>query len=140
MIKSNPGTEEVDEIDSPETKRKWFTHTRNGERGWLVERNEKPFIKLDRPMRETLLPFKKGEWKPMGEYRPLTGWQVAQVAFEADKQLCFFLGKHQRAKLEWISLSDEERLKWVKNGPPGVDRKMLFDANMESMRHLKRGS
>lgn len=139
MLKSNSMAVDLDEKheDGPPSKREWYKSSTTGDRGWLVKREvdgkEKSFIKLDRPMRETLLPFTKTQWLPVGEYRPMTRQQLAQVAFEADKKLCFFLGKQHRSRTDWASLSDEDRIEFVKNGPPGADRQRLFKANMKAL-------
>lgn len=115
-------------------QRDWYSHTRTGDRGYLVRRDGVDYVKLDRP-NEEILKRHNGEWHKDEEHRPMTTAQIAQVAYEADRKLCFFLGKHERARKEWVSLSDKERIAWMREGPkePGP-REELYVAIFASQR------
>ena len=116
-------------------QRDWYSHTRTGDRGWLVRRDGVDYIKLDRPNEEILKRFQQGEWHRDEEHRPMTVAQVAQIAYEADRKLCFFIGQHDRARKEWPSLSDKERIAWMKEGPTdGGPREALYAHCFMAMR------
>ncbi len=124
--------EQLDYEPQP-NQRDWYSHTRTGDRGYLVRRDGTDYVKLDRP-NEEILKRLNGEWHKDEEHRPMTVAQIAQVAFEADKKLCFFLGQHERARKEWPSLSDKERIAWMREGPKGGPRQALYEAIFESQR------
>lgn len=96
----------------------------SGERGWKVRRNGRDMIRLDLPERgnpmeeeAAIRPFNPAEWSIEKDFRPLTRLQVAHIAFEMDKRLCLYLGLHDAARKEWISLKDEQRIAWRDKGP-----------------------
>jgi hypothetical protein len=109
--------EDEENWDPALQERQYHRSRQTGERGYMVRRKGTDFIRLDRPQQEILRPFRESEWIPDVEHRPFTKAQVAQVCFEADRKLCFFLGLHDKAKKEWLSLSDEHRIGWMKRGP-----------------------
>lgn len=106
-----------DDWDPPENERKFFRETTKGDLGYLVKRGGKTMVRLDRPMEEVILPFRKNKWAPDVKHRPLGKFQVAQVAFEADRKLCTALGLHEKARRDWMSLTDEQRMLWAERGP-----------------------
>lgn len=123
------------------TDRIYYRNTTTGERGWLVERDSKQYMQLNRPAEEILLPYRPAEWVPERDTRPLTRQQCAQVAFEADKMLCLFLGLHREAKRQWLSLTDEDRIAWCKHGPVGTAsyardllRALIYDTVMGELK------
>ncbi len=112
-------------------ERAFHRHSTTGDLGWLVRREGKDCIRLDRPAQEIVRPFRPDEWIVEREHRPLTKYQLAQVAFEADKKLCFFLGHHDLSRREWLALKDEPRIAFTNNGPGGKGpRQQLFNAIM----------
>jgi hypothetical protein len=124
----------TDNWDPAPTEREWFSHRHSGDRGYKVRRNGQEHIKLDRPAEDITQPFKAHVWEPDQEYRPMTAAQVAQVAFAADKALCFFLGKHEAARREWASLSDKQKQFWMLKGPQDVQRRELYAGVFASLR------
>lgn len=101
--------------DPKPADRKWYRHTMTGDRGYLVVREGKEWIKYDRPNQEILRPLH--EWVPDREVRPLTAYQVAMVQWSADTAVALALGLHQRVKRTWDSLTDEQRMAFMKTGP-----------------------
>lgn len=96
----------------------WYRHHREGTRGYLVTREGKRCIKLDRPQQssefsEVVQPFIEGNWIPERENRPCTRAGIARVAFEADKALCIAIGEHVLGRREWLNLKDEQRIDWM---------------------------
>lgn len=130
----------ADEVDpesdwDPEPHgREWYSHTRTGERGYFVRRGGKNCIRLDRPMEDISKPFNESEWNPDREHRPMTAAQVAQIAFEADRKLCFYLGLRERSRKEWQSLSDKQRQFWMSKGPNESQRAELYAGVFLAMR------
>lgn len=115
-----------DPPDPTPDKRVYYRHRDTGQLAYLVERGGGTRIKLDRGGPEIVRAFHPQEWNPERELRPLTRAQVAQVAFEADRRTCFFLGLHEDARREWHDLRDEERIRYVDQGPssPELRRKV----------------
>lgn len=117
-------------------ERTFYRHHATGDRGWLVRREGKDMIRMDR-VHEELRPYRESDWKRDTEARPFTVWQTAQVAFAADRQLCVFLGKHEIARKGWLDLSDAKRREWVEKGPGGDDiRTRLYDIILSVLRPL----
>ena len=115
--------------------RSYFRSATTGDLGWVVRREGKDRIRLDRPAQEIILPFNDGNgWIVENELRPMTVYQAAQVAFEADRTLCRALGLYKEAKREWMSLTDAERIDWVDNGPkkPTI-RVEVYKANRKAL-------
>ena len=120
-----------------EHERQYFTHQLTGDRGYLVRREGRDVIRLDRGSHEDIRTYNQHDWKPDETYRPLTRMHLAAIAFGADRVLCGYVGRHEQARKEWLSLRDEERAKWLKDGPPGpVARKKLFDLIMSAGEEL----
>lgn len=124
----------ADHWDPAEHERTYYSHMTTGDVGWMVRREGKDCIRLDRPNHEIIRPYRQDEWQPELQHRPLTKYQLLQVAFEADRKLCFFLGKHDIARREWLSLKEEDRIKWGQFGPgSGSGRRELFNAVMAAL-------
>lgn len=96
----------------------------------MVEVNGKEVIRLDRGKSEELVPYRDNIWQPVDSDRPVTRQQVARIAFDADRQLCKQLALHGEARIEWASLTDAARIKFVKDGPPADPplRRKLYEA------------
>ncbi len=102
---------------APPERRTYWRHNQSGERGFRVEDKDADLIQLDRPMETIQRPFHAGEWSVESEDRPIRRAALAQVAQAADAQLCKALGLHEHGKTEWLSLSDEQRILWMNDGP-----------------------
>lgn len=120
--------------DPPKAEREWFSHKQSGDRGYKVIREGKEHIRLDRPMEEITYPFNPSMWDPDEQYRPMSVAQIAQVAFEADRKLCFWLGVPDQSKKEWASLTDKQRQFWMTEGPKQTQRKELYAGIFASQR------
>lgn len=88
-----------------------------GELGWLVRRDGKSMVKLDRPNQDIVKPYVASEWLPEVPQRPLARQQLARVAFEADRELCRSLGAFAHAMRTWQRLNEHERKEWTEKGP-----------------------
>lgn len=116
-------------------ERLYYRHAVTGDRGWLVRRDGKDVIRMDRP-HEELRTFREHEWKRDTETRPLTVYQVGQIAFAADRALAAALGNHQVARKGWMDITDDQRRQWVMAGPLEEPRKTLRDGIIELLRPL----
>lgn len=116
--------------DPPEYEREWVRHATTGDRGYMVVRNGERMVKYDRPGQEMLRKYNEQQWLPDREKRPFARFHVGRVQYEADAQLCFFLGKYDRYRLKWESLTDGQRKGWIEKGPPKSQeaRAMLWTA------------
>ncbi|MDX2253275.1 MAG: hypothetical protein NW202_13400 [Nitrospira sp.] len=131
------GWESEAERDPPEHLRVWFRSTKDGQLGYMVKRDGRDHIRLDRPGEEIVKPFKADLWQPEHQVRKMAHAQTVQIAFEADRQLCKALGDFQRASKEWQSLKDEERIAWMRHGPKGPRvRVELYRAIIDTLRPL----
>jgi hypothetical protein len=105
--------------------------------GYQVIRAGKPAIRLDRPHEETVFPI-TDRWQLDRDHRPLTRAQVAMVAFEADRKLAFLLGIHDRSPKTWLDMTDDQRVAFIKHGPPGNPpvRRLLFARITKLLGHI----
>jgi hypothetical protein len=113
---SEPDRELPATYDPPEAQRE-LVRNGWGELGWLVRRDGKSMVRLDRPNQEILKPYVASEWLPEVPMRPLARQQLARVAFEADRELCRGLGAFAHAMRTWQRLSELERKQWTERGP-----------------------
>ena len=110
-------------------ERQWFAHADSGDMGWLVRRDGKDFIRLDRGATDHLVEYRPARWVPKADHKRLTDYQMAEVAFEADRRFLRATGRIPEARLEWRDLRDEKRRDWMHRGPNEAGpRKMLYDA------------
>lgn len=100
-------------------EREYFRSAIDGQLGWKVRRDGVEWIRLDRAFEE-ILKRPGGDWLPELEHRQITPANIAQVCFEADKKLCFFLGLHENARRDWNNLHEEQRKEWIAKGPPPI--------------------
>lgn len=109
----------VDDVvpEPREHERVYYRHRMTGDLGYMVKENGKDAIRLDRPMERLIRAFDVNNWLPEKEARKMSLAQVAQICFEADRKLCFFLGEHELARREWVNLTDEQRIAWINRGP-----------------------
>lgn len=131
-------TEEPLNYDPPQGERMYYRSTTTGDRAYLVRREGKDHIRLDRPMEEIIKPFRPNDWVREETHAPLARAHIVQVAFEADKRLCPFLGLHTEARKEWLSLTDGDRIQWLHDGPKttNVARRNLWKHIMKALEPL----
>lgn len=125
--------------DPPEPDRKWFRHVMTGDAGYLVVRDGKQHMRYDRPGIDHVIPYKESQWIEETNAAPLTPHQVAQICYAADKQLCYFVGLHDKARKDWLSLRDQDRIAFTEDGPtkPAL-RQLLYLAIKSVLReHTK---
>lgn len=123
--------------DPDELSRVYYRHAITGDLGWLVVRDGKDKIKLDRPNEDLCKPFVPSEWIPELEHRPLTRFQAAQVAYLADQRLLMLMGNFQVRK-EWNMQHEDYRIKWSEEGPPANPpvRQEMFRSIMRALERV----
>jgi len=114
-----------------------YTRASDGQLGWMIHRDGKRYIKLNRPSKEILEPYDESRWMPVKEHRPLRVPDVAEIALAADKLLCRKLGLHDEANREWLSMQDEDRRDWIEYGPEEGAQKARLDTWAAIMVGLK---
>lgn len=120
------------------SERQYYRSPVDNQRAYLVRRNGKDMLRLDRPMEEILHPL-TDSWKPDRQAYPINSQQIAYVAYVADQALCKALGKSP-GKGEWLSLREKERIEWMDDGPAdGSVRDDLYDAIMGTLKGLNDG-
>ena len=124
--------------DPAPQEREWYRNVGTGDLGWVVRRGGAQKIRLDRASEEIIRAL-NGEWMPENEHRPMTIAQLAQVAFEADRRLCWFVGLAENAKKEWADLNDDQRIMWMQTGPTKHPiRRELYEAVTGALRKHSR--
>jgi hypothetical protein len=118
-------------IDPPKHERCWFRHSISGDRGWLVKREGRDMIHLDR-VADAVVP-KDASWEPDQQKIELTEYQVAQICWDADAKLGYLTGRQKRK--DWYLLTEEERTRFVRDGPMGELRQRLWLAIKEAIEH-----
>ena len=104
--------------DDDGESREWVHNTTTGDRGFLIEVDGKQCVQLDRVNQRIVKPFRASEWTREDDHRPLTAHSLAQVSYAADCFLQIALGRAQNP-VPWISLKENDKLRWVKQGPSG---------------------
>lgn len=131
----------------PPSAREWYRHSQTGDRGYkIVGPDGKDYLRYDREaggrnrsgFADRLFnSIEKANWVPDNEHRPMTKFQVARIAFEADKMLLMALGRHDLARAEWLMLKPATRLRWADDGPSKDPlRKKLWHAIMGAVGDL----
>lgn len=103
--------------DPTPDRRTYYRNVATGERGYMVRRHGADHIKWDQPGHDRTQLFKQDDWILEQQSRQLPAHEVAQVAFAADVRLCKLLGKMTESRKTWLDLDNEERVRWVKEGP-----------------------
>ncbi len=107
----------------------WYRHFQTADRGFLCKRAGRDMIRLDRPNDPTAIqPFDAQRWIVDREHRPLTAMACAQIAQNADQQLCRALGLYDKAGKDWLSMHEKTRIAWMHQGPknPPIRRKLYL--------------
>lgn len=135
------GLELEDEMPAmPETwdpephKREYFTHAVTGDRAYKVIREGRWCVRWDRPNDPSFRVFKPDDWVPLRQAHPISDAHAGQIAHAADRQLCISIGLHGAAEKDWLSLSEEQRIAWMRVGPQRNPlRKALWEAVMSAL-------
>ncbi len=115
-------------------ERQWYRNAQTGDRAFLVRRDGKDAIRMDRGPVEDIRVFNDREWVEEDPDIPdFSEIQIAKVTFEADKALCYQMGDVKKARREWLSLLDDQRIKWMREGPQEPRRKKLYAAIKKAM-------
>lgn len=110
--------------------RRYFYHATTGDKGFLVEVDGQQFIQYDRGAKvNERVPYREGQWREEVDHKPLTKFQIGQLAYECDLALRRIARVGPRDPKEWLALRDGERSAWTENGPPKADteRRMMFE-------------
>jgi hypothetical protein len=120
--------------DPPLGDRVYYRSNVTGERGFLVTRNGEQRVKMDRPGEE-LTRRLDTEWKSERVPVSMTDMQKVQVAWATDQVFCRVLGNRAANKKEWLSMSPDERISFLENGPGDSGRRdALFLAIMGALK------
>jgi hypothetical protein len=128
-------------FEPKEHERTWYRHATTGDRGYSCRRGGKECIRYDRPNIDHTVLHRPHDWIPDNTPMKIPEAQLVQVAFDADRKLCLLLGRYDLAKREWIGLTDDQKIKWMRQGPqtPQVRRKMYLGI-MDVLREMNNGS
>ena len=119
---------------APSGQRSYWRSTVNGEKGYLVQRDGREYIRIDQPGDTVERNFRPSDWIPEVEHRPLSPMSMARVAWAADQELCVGLGIH--AAKAWINTPESARIRFMEQGPDGTARRAVYDAIMGALREL----
>lgn len=122
-----------DDWDPKPHERQWYRHSITGDRGFLVRKDGKDFIRSDNPGEVNDKIFRPSDWMADHQERPLTAFHVAQICFEADKKYRFYMGSPKAMKENWLDLSEEKRILWMQRGPLATRRADLYRAIREAL-------
>lgn len=125
--------------DPAERERTWYRSRKTGELAYLVVRDGKSLIRLDRPDHEIVRQFVEADWIPELEHRPVTRAQCAALAYKADLDLCMVLGDFTKRTL-WQNLHEDVRIRWTEQGPPArpAIRQDLFRSIMKTLERVSK--
>jgi len=128
------------DYDPPKDRRRYFRNAHTGDMGYMVRRLGTDYVKYDRgPSSDETVKYRPGDWNEELHSEPMSKGQAVRAAFEADRALCAAIGHHHMAKKEWASLKVQERVDWIREGPPGPPpRKELYTAIMKTLEPFTR--
>lgn len=118
-----------------EHEKRYYRHRSTGDRAYLVRRDGNDCLRLDRPHQEMIRKL-DDNWQPDDDHRPVTRAALGRIAFEADRHLCQALGLHENARKEWATLSQEQKLAWMNDGPTTQPRRGLWEALTDYLRPM----
>ncbi len=108
-----------------------YRHVMTGDSGYLIEVDGVQRMQYDRGPTGHVesVKYNQSDWKLEEDPKPLTAFQLGQIAFECDTALCKIAGVGPRDRKTWLSMKDVDRAAWTKNGPPRSDmmRRMMFE-------------
>jgi len=126
--------------DPKPSERVWFRHRQNGQLGYLIERDGKTKIRLDRASDPyAIRPYNPDEWLPMVTHTRVPRQAVAAIQWAADRALLRALGAHREAGRDWHGLTDAQRVEFMDKGPGklhGEERRKVWEAIKEATRAL----
>lgn len=100
----------------------------DGQIGHVVKTTSGLAIRLDRKAQEVIVPYDIHRWVHMDEVA-LTNYQVARVAYAADRALRQARGTYKVA--DWESLREAEKLDFIAKGPQSLDEDDALEERME---------
>lgn len=116
-----------------EDQRRYYRDAQTGDRGYLVKRDGKRCIQLDRPNQEIIRRL-DDNWLEEDATRPITPIAAARIYFEADKALCAALGDQEKGRSDWAKLTDAQRHLWMTEGPKRpMQRAVLYKGLVKLM-------
>jgi hypothetical protein len=119
----------------------YLRHTGTADLGYIVRRDGKDVVRLDRPQQEIIQPYDEKVWSRERSYKPVSHVQVVQVAFEADRMLLKSLGEHAKSRKDWHALTEKQRKAWLDVGPlDPPKRAQLYKAIVECLEATSEGS
>lgn len=123
-------------------ERTYYRDATTGDLGWMVRRKGVAHIHLDRALDKIERKYVPEHWVLDREPVPFTLGQVAQIQFAADCKVCYYTGKMQLSRRQWSNIPEEERLKFMKDGPddksPDQPRQRVFQAIRVALSKLAR--
>lgn len=118
------------------SERTYYRSSADGQRAYIVRRNDEEVLRLDRPGEEIIRKL-DSTWRPDAQTYLASPHQVAKVAFVADCALAAILGEHAASRREWINVKEQERIRFMKEGPDaGNIRDKLFTAITKCLKEL----
>lgn len=124
--------------DPQPSERTYYRSREDGQRGWLVKRDGKDMVRLDRASEVIILPIDK--FDPDRQLHVMSKHQAAKIAFVADRALCAATGDYKASKVDWLDLTDKQRIKFMNNGPNvGGFRDEFFEGIMGLLKDLTDG-
>jgi hypothetical protein len=127
-------TKTPDTWDPEPWQRIYVRHGQTADLGYLVRRDGKDLVRLDRPNQEVLQEYDAHHWTTETAYRPVSHVQVVQVAFAADQVLLKALGQHAKARKNWHEISEKQRKAWLELGPSDPPKRaQLYKAIVECL-------
>lgn len=134
-----------DDWDPTPSERSYYRSRINGsDVGWLVRRAGKDFIRLNVPQDTNLRPYRADDWISEKAPTKLVAGASARIAYEAHCALCEALRHHRIGRRQWMSMPQEARMKWIKEGPQLMDKEdqvvaqKLFDAIVSALAEYTR--
>lgn len=91
---------------------------------------------MDRgPRVEDVRDYRPGDWMQDQPPATLSLVQASKVAYEADRELCKFIGLHDQGKKEWLDLHEEHRIIFMNEGPESPPLRVeMYAAIMDVLR------
>jgi len=118
----------------------YVRNARTGDLGEIREIDGKKHVVQPGRQGQAPIPYKEHEWYEETKPRALTLLQCAEIAFAADQRLLYFIGEHARAKKGWLSLTEEDRVKFANDGPKEpIERRLLWRVVMKATESLREG-